>query len=54
VPAPPFHDVTVGGNRYYPATSGWDFATGLGSPNVYNLAQDIVRYLKHHPTALAR
>jgi kumamolisin len=47
-PAPPFHDVTVGSNRYYPATPGWDFATGLGSPDVYNLARDIVRYLKSH------
>jgi subtilase family serine protease len=45
-PAPPFHDITLGTNRYYPATPGWDFATGLGSPDVYNLAQDIVRYLK--------
>jgi subtilase family serine protease len=44
--APPFHDITVGTNRYYPATPGWDFATGLGSPDVYNLAQDVVRYLK--------
>lgn len=44
--APPFHDITIGTNRYYPATPGWDFATGLGSPDVYNLAQDIVRYLK--------
>ncbi|MFL5822329.1 MAG: protease pro-enzyme activation domain-containing protein [Solirubrobacteraceae bacterium] len=48
-PAPPFHDVTVGTNRYYPATTGWDFATGLGSPDVYNLAQDVLRYLKSHP-----
>jgi kumamolisin len=45
-PAPPFHDITLGTNRYYPATPGWDFATGLGSPDVYNLAQDILRYLK--------
>jgi subtilase family serine protease len=45
-PNPPFHDVTVGSNRYYPATPGWDFATGLGSPDVYNLARDIVRYMK--------
>ncbi|MGO9752931.1 MAG: S8 family serine peptidase [Solirubrobacteraceae bacterium] len=45
-PYRPFHDVTVGTDRYYPATAGWDFATGLGSPDVYNLAQDIVRYLK--------
>jgi len=27
-----FHDVTVGGNLYYPTTSGWDYATGWGSP----------------------
>ena len=47
-PAPPFHDVTLGTNRHYPATTGWDFATGLGSPDVYNLAQDVVRYLKSH------
>ena len=47
---PPFHDVTVGSNRYYPATTGWDFATGLGSPDVNNLAQDVVDYLKSHPS----
>jgi kumamolisin len=46
---PPFHDVTLGDNRYYPATPGWDFATGLGSPDVFNLAQDVVAYLKSHP-----
>lgn len=45
---PPFHDITVGNNRYYPATTGWDFATGLGSPDVYNLAQDMVDYLNSH------
>jgi subtilase family serine protease len=27
----PFHDVTTGDNLYYPATQGWDFATGWGS-----------------------
>ncbi len=48
--APPFHDVTVGNNRYYPATTGWDFATGLGSPDVYNLAQDVVDYVRSHPS----
>ncbi|GAC1442634.1 MAG: hypothetical protein NVSMB52_00050 [Chloroflexota bacterium] len=30
---PPFHDVTGGTNLYYPATVGWDFATGWGSLN---------------------
>jgi kumamolisin len=46
---PPFHDVTVGGNRYYDAGAGWDFATGWGSPNVYNLATAIVSYRVSHP-----
>ena len=27
-----FHDVTIGGNLYYQATSGWDYSTGLGTP----------------------
>jgi hypothetical protein len=45
-PVPGFHDITIGGNRYYPATRAWDFATGLGSPDVYNLAQDVVAYMK--------
>jgi subtilase family serine protease len=48
-PYPPFHDVTAGSNRYYPARPGWDPATGLGSPNVYNLARDMVTYLQQHP-----
>jgi subtilase family serine protease len=43
---PGFHDITSGTNRYYPSTSGWDFATGLGSPDVYHLAQDVVAYTK--------
>ena len=41
-----FHDITLGTNRYYPAARGWDFATGLGSPDVANLAQDAVAYLR--------
>jgi subtilase family serine protease len=45
---PPFHDVDLGGNRLYQATTGWDYATGLGSPDVSNLAQDMVKYLKAH------
>ena len=46
-PFPAFHDVTIGGNRFYQATAGWDFATGLGSPDVFNLARDIVAQLRH-------
>jgi kumamolisin len=41
VPYRPFHDITVGGNDFYTATPGYDMATGLGSPNVYNLARDL-------------
>ena len=38
---PPFHDVTSGDNLYYPATAGYDLASGLGSPDVYNIARDV-------------
>ena len=38
---PPFHDITVGGNDFYPANPGYDMATGLGSPDVWNLARDL-------------
>ena len=31
----------------YPATNGWDFATGLGSVNAYNLAQSWPRQESH-------
>jgi kumamolisin len=41
VPYPPFHDITVGGNDFYLAAPGYDMVTGLGSPNVYNLARDL-------------
>jgi kumamolisin len=47
-PYAPFHDVTEGGNRFYQAAPGWDPATGLGSPDVYNLARDVVSYLRAH------
>ncbi|HZR42704.1 MAG TPA: S53 family peptidase [Ktedonobacteraceae bacterium] len=30
----PYYDVTNGNNLYYPATPGWDYATGLGTPNL--------------------
>ena len=46
---PPFHDVTVGGNRHYQAGVGWDFATGWGSPDVHNLASAIVAWRALHP-----
>jgi kumamolisin len=44
-----FHDVRAGGNRYYDAGPGWDYATGLGSPDVWNLSRDLTAYLRSHP-----
>lgn len=46
LPAPPFHDVTTGTNLYYPATPGWDYATGLGTPDVGALALDWPKYME--------
>jgi kumamolisin len=30
----PFYNVEQGNNLYYPATPGWNFCTGLGTPNL--------------------
>ena len=38
---PPFHDVVTGDNLKYQASIGWDYATGWGSFDAYNLAQDV-------------
>lgn len=35
-----YHDVTSGNNLFYPATSGYDLASGVGTPDVWNLARD--------------
>jgi kumamolisin len=45
LPARPFHDITAGTNLHYPATSGWDFASGLGSPDVAALAAGWPKYM---------
>jgi subtilase family serine protease len=37
-----FHDITSGNNLYYPATNNYDLASGMGSPDVYNLARDLL------------
>ena len=37
-----FHDITLGTNSYYPAETGFDNATGLGSFNGLNLYNDLV------------
>ena len=41
-----FNDVVRGGNLYRNATTGWDYATGLGSPRVGPLARAIVDSLR--------
>lgn len=38
---PAYHDVTSGTNLYYPATAGYDMASGIGTPDAYNLIRDI-------------
>ncbi|HVB25566.1 MAG TPA: S53 family peptidase [Ktedonobacteraceae bacterium] len=53
-----FHDITTGTNDFnalqggkYPATAGYDIATGLGTLNAANLASDLVS-LSHTATGL--
>lgn len=38
---PAYHSVTTGNNLYYPATSNYSLATGIGTPDVYNIARDL-------------
>ena len=38
-----FHDITTGNNGYYPAETGFDNATGLGSFNGLNLYNDLLK-----------
>jgi kumamolisin len=45
-----FNDVQSGGNLKHNAGRGWDFATGLGSPNVWNLAQAVLAHLRESST----
>jgi len=47
---PAFHDVTSGTNLYYPAAAGYDMASGLGSPDINNLAQDLAGSSSPTPT----
>jgi len=39
-----FHDVTVGGNLYYPAASAWDYSTGWGTPIGAPLVEALVSH----------
>jgi hypothetical protein len=40
-----YHDIRKGQNGHYKAGPGWDAVTGLGTPNLYNLAQDAAQFL---------
>jgi kumamolisin len=44
----PFYDVQRGSNLYYPATSQWDFASGLGTPNINDLYQVFSQFIHSH------
>jgi subtilase family serine protease len=46
-PVPAFHEVTLGNNGYYSAGPGYNLATGLGTPDVFNLAQDYANFLRN-------
>ncbi|HET9921683.1 MAG TPA: protease pro-enzyme activation domain-containing protein [Ktedonobacteraceae bacterium] len=46
----PFHDVTSGTNLYYPATAGYDQASGWGSPDIFNIARDLAGITGGGPT----
>jgi kumamolisin len=35
----PYNDIVAGNNLFYPATRGWDYATGWGSPNFADIMQ---------------
>ncbi len=41
----PYYDVTKGNNLHYPATSGWDFASGFGTPNVPGVLQALQAFV---------
>jgi kumamolisin len=48
LPAPAFHDITLGSNLHFAAGPGWDMATGLGTPDVGALTNDFEWYEKNH------
>ncbi|GCE45541.1 subtilase family protein [Thermosporothrix hazakensis] len=43
---PAFYDIVEGDNLYYKAGPGWDFTTGLGSPNTSRLYDVLTAMLK--------
>jgi subtilase family serine protease len=51
-PFPPFHDITSGNNLFYPATAGYDEASGWGSPDICNIARDVAAGVSPPPTPI--
>ncbi|WP_170309445.1 S53 family peptidase [Mycolicibacterium alvei] len=47
-PLPAFRDVNLGGNAVSTASPGYDLVTGLGTPDVENLAKNILDLQKAH------
>ncbi|GCE06670.1 S53 family peptidase [Dictyobacter aurantiacus] len=43
----PFYNITQGNNIYYQATPGWNYPTGLGTPNFLGLYQSLQQLLRH-------
>jgi kumamolisin len=50
VSANPYFDVTYGNNLYYTATPGWDYTTGLGTPNLANFDRAVCTILAQAAT----
>ncbi|HEX6538779.1 MAG TPA: S53 family peptidase [Candidatus Dormibacteraeota bacterium] len=48
LPQPPYHDITAGTDLYYPATEGYDLATGLGTADIAALMSDFEWYKRPH------
>lgn len=44
-----FHDVTRGGNLVDEAVAGWDFSTGVGSPDVARLTDAVIADIANNP-----
>lgn len=36
-----YHDITAGSNLFYNAATGYDLASGIGSPDIWNMARDL-------------
>ncbi len=38
---PAYHDITAGNNLFYAAGTGYDLASGIGTPDAWNIARDL-------------